>query len=120
RCASHVCLPVGASARYLCPARTSTVTWRTKSWTETVSRWTVTSVPSQRSLIVQAVPRTVAALYRPLVRYLPCALEWSVWSTEVEAANAPNVEVSAAFALHDEYDGAPGNALSSSESVVRP
>ena len=49
--------------------------WRTKSLTVTLSLIAWVSVPSQRSAIVQIVPRTVAAAYLPLVRNLPWALE---------------------------------------------
>ena len=51
------------------------VLWRTKSLTVTLSLIAWVSVPSQRSAIVQIVPRTVAAAYLPLVRNLPWALE---------------------------------------------
>src|SRR3954447_3317477 len=50
------------------------VRFRTKSRTDTRPRWTVTSVPSQRSWTPQRVPRTVAAALRPLVRNVPLAL----------------------------------------------
>ena len=51
--------------------RTITVLRLTRSRTETRPRWTVTSVPSQRSWTLQRVPRTVAAAFRPLVRNVP-------------------------------------------------
>src|SRR5947209_5688556 len=92
---------------------------RTLSVTDTVWRWTVTRVPSQRSVIVQAVPRTVAEEYRPRVRYRPLALECSVFTTEA-AVNASNTDASAALALQEENDFAPGAAPASSDSVVSP
>ena len=73
-----------------------TVLWWTKSVTLTESVMSWMSVPSQRSAIVQFVPRTVAALYLPLVRNLPWALAWSSWSVLTEAAVA---EGSAALCL---------------------
>ena len=51
-----------------------TVLRLTLSRTSTRPRWTVTSVPSQRSWTLQRVPRTVAAALRPLVRNEPLAL----------------------------------------------
>src|SRR5215207_9811831 len=41
----------------------------------TTPRRTLVRVPSQRSMVSQIVPRTVAALYRPRVRKRPLALE---------------------------------------------
>src|SRR5205085_396478 len=64
-------------------------------------------------------PRTVAEEYRPRVRYRPLALECSVFTTEA-AENASNTEASAALALQEENDFAPGAAPASSDSVVRP
>src|SRR5688572_8604208 len=48
---------------------------RRKSRTATLPRLTVVRVPSQRSAMVQTVPRTVAEELRPRVRYRPVALE---------------------------------------------
>src|SRR4029078_2198859 len=48
---------------------------RRKSRRITVPRFTCVSVPSQRSVTSQIVPRTVAELFRPLVRKRPLALE---------------------------------------------
>src|SRR5829696_2846595 len=45
----------------------------TLSRTSTRPRWTVILVPSQRSCVLQRVPRTVAAALRPLVRKEPLA-----------------------------------------------
>ena len=45
--------------------------WRTSSRTVTVPRTTRVSVPSQRSMTTQRVPRTVAELKRPPVRKRP-------------------------------------------------
>src|SRR3954466_2163750 len=45
-----------------------------KSRTATVPRETLVSVPSQRSVTVQIVPRTVADEYRPRVRKRPLPL----------------------------------------------
>jgi hypothetical protein len=42
--------------------------FRRKSRTTTLPRLTEVSVPSQRSVVVQIVPRTVADELRPLVR----------------------------------------------------
>ena len=53
------------------PARTITVRLRRKSRTTTRPRLTLVSVPSQRSMTSQIVPRTVAELLRPLVRKRP-------------------------------------------------
>src|ERR671925_364088 len=47
---------------------------RLEARTTTRPRWTLVSVPSQRSAIVHFVPRTVAELVRPLVRKRPRAL----------------------------------------------
>ena len=49
-----------------------------KSRTATFPRFTVVSVPSQRSATVQIVPRTVATLLRPLVRKRPLAFPRSL------------------------------------------
>ena len=46
---------------------------RRKSRTITLPRFTCVSVPSQRSVTSQIVPRTVAELFRPLVRNRPRA-----------------------------------------------
>src|SRR3954466_12761566 len=48
-----------------------------KSRTATVPRETLVSVPSQRSVTVQIVPRTVADEYRPRVRKRPLPLPLS-------------------------------------------
>ena len=52
---------------------TRMVCLRRKSRTATLPRLTVVSVPSQRSVTVQTVPRTVAAEWRPRVRKRPLA-----------------------------------------------
>ena len=64
------------------------VLWRTKSVTATESVMSWVSVPSQRSAIVHLVPRTVAALYLPLVANLPLALACSSWRVLLESAAA--------------------------------
>ncbi len=46
---------------------------RRKSRTTTLPRLTLVSVPSQRSIVSQIVPRTVAELLRPRVRKRPFA-----------------------------------------------
>ena len=56
------------------PVRTITVLRLVLSRTATRPLWTLTSVPSQRSWMLQRVPRTVAAALRPLVRKRPLAL----------------------------------------------
>ena len=57
------------------PARTVMFFLRRKSRTMTVPRFTLVRVPSQRSVTSQIVPRTVAELFRPLVRKRPLAFD---------------------------------------------
>ena len=56
------------------PARRLIVFLRRMSRTATRPRFTRVSVPSQRSVTVQSVPRTVAEEYRPRVRKRPLPL----------------------------------------------
>src|SRR3954447_807925 len=62
-----------AFARYLRPAFTVTFFLRRKSRTTTAPSLTIVSVPSQRSSVIQVVPRTVALLWRPRVWKRPLA-----------------------------------------------
>jgi hypothetical protein len=49
----------GARAKYWCPACTRMIFRVVRSITLTVPRWTSMIVPSQRSIVVHMVPRTV-------------------------------------------------------------
>ena len=61
---------------------------RTKSLTATECVMSWVRVPSQRSAMVHLVPRTVAALYLPLVANLPLALACSSWRVLLDSAAA--------------------------------
>src|SRR5262245_28680523 len=61
---------------------------RRKSRTATVPRVTLVSVPSQRSAVIQIVPRTVAAERLPRVRKRPLALALSLRSVRLESLAA--------------------------------
>src|SRR6185503_1270368 len=58
-------------AKYLCPALTMMVLRGLNCVTRTLPRITRVSVPLQRSSTSHLVPRTVAALFLPLVRNRP-------------------------------------------------
>src|SRR6185312_7785082 len=93
------------------------VLWRTRSLTVTVSLMAWTRVPSQRSAVVQIVPRTVAAAYLPLVRNLPWALPRSSCRVFLDSAAVTTLPF---LALQLAKLGAPLKALDTSATVVRP
>src|ERR1700733_9945004 len=95
-----------------------TVLWWTKSVTDTESVMSWVRVPLHLSAIVHLVPRTVAALYLPVVRNLPWALAWRSWRVLLESAA---IVASPAFlALQVAYVGAPLNALSTRARLTSP
>ena len=59
---------LAAAREVLVPARDGTERWRRTSRTRTFPAVTRVSVPSQRSIVSQRVPRTVATLFLPCVR----------------------------------------------------
>ena len=97
-----------------------TVLWRRRSRTLTVPRLTVVSVPSQRSVVSQIVPRTVAELYLPFVRNLPLPLPHSLPSTAcgpffllTAAALAPRADA------HCARDASPVSVMSVVRAAAR-
>src|SRR5882672_5351617 len=75
-------------AKYDCPARRTLVRLRTKSRTTTRPLRTTVRVPSQRSIVPQMVPRTVAEAFRPRVLNRPLALPRRLRTVFVRAAYA--------------------------------
>src|SRR3979409_33712 len=93
---------------------------RRRSRTLTVPRLTVVSVPSQRSVVSQIVPRTVAELYLPFVRNLPLPLPHSLPSTAcgpfflvAGAARAPRADG------HCAREGSPASVRSVVSAALR-
>ena len=78
------------------PAVRVMVRLRRRSRTATLPRLTVVSVPSQRSAVIQTVPLTVAAEWRPRVRKRPFAVARRRRIVRRESCAAPAPAVAAA------------------------